>query len=248
MKPFINTIGFWSGLLAFVATVAYCIVQVLQLYGVFTYPTDERLIYGTSLCIVVPFILQMLALHYIAPEEKKFFSHAALLFTLLYAVFVTANYVVQLTTVIPMTLKGHLAEVRVLQQTPHSLFWDFDALGYIFMGLATFVAIPVFEKQGFQKWVRRAFLAHALVTPLISVVYFYPTYSYKLLLLGFPWAITAPLFMLLLALFFRKNYSLKVNVSNQQSAENSTVIQHSLDKEMEQRKETLKQKAANKNL
>jgi hypothetical protein len=204
MKPSINKIGFWSGLLAFTATLAYCIVQLLQLYGVFTYPTDERLIYGTSLCIVIPFLLEMLALHYTSPESKKFWSHAALLFTTLYAVFVTANYVVQLATVIPLTLKGDLSKVRILQQTPHSLFWNFDALGYIFMGLAALAAIPVFEKQGFEKWVRRVLIAHALVTPLISIVYFYPDYSYKLLLLGFPWAITAPLFMLLLALWLRK--------------------------------------------
>ena len=74
------------------------------------------------------------------------------------------------------------------------------------MGLATFVAIPVFERQGFQKWVRVSFIANASVTPLITIVYFYPSYSYKLLLLGFPWAITAPLFMLLLAIMFKKNY------------------------------------------
>ena len=205
MNSTINKIGFWSGLTACVATIAYCIVQLLQMYSVLPYPYDERLIYGTSLCIVIPFVLQMLALHYITPDEKKFWSHAALIFTILYAVFVTANYIVQLATVIPMTLKGSLDEVRILQQTPHSLFWDFDALGYIFMGLATFFAIPVFNKSGFQKWVRMAFIAHALVTPLISIVYFYPDYSFDLLILGFPWAITAPLFMLLLALTFRKN-------------------------------------------
>jgi hypothetical protein len=209
MNPFINKIGFWSGLLAFMATLAYCIVQLLQLYGLLTYPADERLIYGTSLCIVVPFVLEMLALHYITPDRKKYWSHAALIFTTLYAVFVTANYVVQLATVIPVTLKGNLQDIRVLQQTPHSMFWNFDALGYIFMGLGTLIAVPVFEKQGFQKWVRRSFLAHALVTPLISIVYFYPTYSYKLLLLGLPWAVTAPLFMLLLALMFKRSYRLK---------------------------------------
>lgn len=205
MNRVVYKIGFWSGLFAFAATVAYCTVQLLQLYGVLTFPTDERLIYGTSLCIVVPFLLQMLALHYWSPREKKYWSHAALLFTTLYAVFVTANYVVQLATVIPLTLKGSLSEVRILQQTPHSLFWDFDALGYIFMGMATLAAVPLFEKKGFQKWVRRSFLANALVTPLITVVYFYPDYSNNLLLLGFPWAVTAPLFMLLLALLFRKN-------------------------------------------
>ena len=211
MKTIINRVGFWAGLTAFIATMAYCIVQILQLYGVFIYPTDERLIYGTSLCIVVPFVLEILALHYIAPENKKFWSHAALIFTTLYAVFVTANYVVQLATVIPMTLQGSLNEVRILQQTPHSLFWDFDALGYIFMGLACLVAIPVFEKKGFEKWVRISFIANAAVTPFITIVYFYPTYSYNLLLIGFPWALTAPLFMLMLAILFRKN-SRKTNI------------------------------------
>jgi hypothetical protein len=204
MNTTIHKIGFWSGIIAFAATIAYCIVQILQLYDVFTYPTDERLIYGTSLCIVIPFLLEILALHYITPDGKKFWSHGALTFTILYAGFVTANYVVQLATVIPSTLKGLLNEVRILQQTPHSLFWNFDALGYIFMGLATFMAIPAFERKGFQKWVRLSFVANALVTPLISIVYFYPTYSYNLLLLGFPWAVTAPLSMLLLAINFRK--------------------------------------------
>ena len=204
MNRTIYKVGFWSGLIAFTATVAYCIVQLLQFYDVITFPTDERLIYGTSLCIVIPFVLEMLALHYITPDGKKFWSHAALIFTILYAVFVTANYVVQLATVIPNALKGALNEVRILQQTPHSMFWNFDALGYIFMGLATFVAIPAFEKKGFQKWVRISFIANASVTPLISIVYFYPVYSYNLLLLGFPWAITAPLSMLLLAIMFRK--------------------------------------------
>jgi heme/copper-type cytochrome/quinol oxidase subunit 4 len=209
MNTTIYKFGFWSGIIAFTATVAYCVVQLLQLYDVVTYPTDERLIYGTSLCIVIPFVIEILALHYTTPESKKFWTHAALIFTILYAAFVTANYVVQLATVIPNTLKGLLNEVRILQQTPHSLFWNFDAVGYIFMGLATLVAIPAFEKEGFQKWVRISFVANAAVTPLISMVYFYPTYSYNLLLLGFPWAVTAPLSMLLLALNFRKELNNK---------------------------------------
>lgn len=204
MNRSVLQIGFWSGIAAFTATVAYCVIQVLQMRGLFTYPTDERLIYVTSLCIVIPFVLVILALHYTMPAHKRFWTHAALVFTIIYAVFVTANYVVQLATVIPMTLNGELNKVRILQQTPHSLFWDFDAIGYIFMGLAAMIAIPVFAKKGFQKWVRISFILHALVTPLITVVYFYPEFSARLLLLGFPWALTAPLFMLMLALMFRK--------------------------------------------
>jgi len=199
--------GYRFGIIAFVATLAFYIVQMLQIWKLLTFPWDEILIYGFSLCITLPFLMEMLALHHAVPNDKKYWSHAALLFTVIYVVFVTANYVVQLATVIPANLRGEAEEIKLLMQTPHSLFWDYDAIGYIFMGLATLVAIPVFKRQGFQKWVRYAFIAHTLTTPLIAYVYFYPYFSEDLLLLATPWAITAPLFMLMLALLFRRQYN-----------------------------------------
>lgn len=204
------TIGYWSGLAAGISTAAFTLFQTLQLFRVFPYPYDEISIYGSSLCISVPFILEMLALHYVVPAEKKFWSHAALIFTVLYAPFVVANYVVQLVTVIPMVSNGMGEQIELLKQTPHSLFWDFDAIGYIFMGLATCVAIPIFENQGFQKWVRLTFIVHSITTPFIAYVYFYPVFSEKLLLLGAPWAVTAPAFMLLLAIMFKKQITTPV--------------------------------------
>ena len=224
MDKTIYKIGFWTGLIAFIATMAFDISQMLQLLGILTFPFDQILIFGFSLCIVIPFLLAMLALHYVTPIDKKFWSHAALLFTVMYVVFVSANYVVQLATVIPMTIKGNADEIRILNQTPHSLFWDFDAIGYICMGFATLFAVPVFKKQGFQKWVKYCFLANALVTPLIAFVYFYPTFSDKLLLIGIPWAITAPLSMLMLAITFRKELSKrKENLTNLQTSTNVLV-------------------------
>lgn len=205
----IGTIGYWSGIAAFISTVAYGFVQILQMIGILHFPADEILIYGTSLCIVVPFIFEMLALHYLTPPAKQFWTHAALIFTTIYAVFVTANYVVQLATVIPAKLAGASEAIRVLEQSPHSLFWDYDAVGYIAMGFACFVAVPAVNNVGFERWVRRSLVANALVTPLISVVYFYPTFSTNLLFLGFPWAITAPLFMLMLAIMLRRRGSMR---------------------------------------
>jgi hypothetical protein len=212
MNKTIYKVGFWAGITAFTAAVGFNIVQILQLFRVFNYPLDEILIYGFSMCIVVPFIFEMLALHYAVSTEKKFWSHAALIFTVIYAVFVTQNYVVQLATVIPMTLAGNVEKIEILRQTPHSLFWNYDAIGYISMGLATLVAVPIFEKNGFQKWVRYSFLVHGiLTTPLIAFVYFYPNFSEKILLIGIPWIITAPLAMLMLAILFKKKYDFNEN-------------------------------------
>ncbi|WP_439483614.1 hypothetical protein [Cyclobacterium plantarum] len=207
MDQTVNKIGFWAGIIAFGSSVAFVLVQTLQLLRLLSYPYDEILIYGFSLAIVIPFLFEMLALYHATPIAKKIWSHAALIFTVIYVVFVTANYVVQLATVIPMTLEGAEDEIKILSQTPHSMFWNYDAIGYICMGLATLFAVPVFGKTGIQKWVRISFLAHALVTPLIAFVYFYPTFSEKLLLLGLPWGITAPLAMLLLAIMFKKGIS-----------------------------------------
>ena len=204
MKTAIYKIGFWSGIAAFTANALFVIVQVMQLLGALTYPYDEIFIYGFSLCIVVPFLVEMLALHYVVQREKRFWSHAALIFTMMYAVFVTANYVVQLATVIPATLRGEADDIQLLVQTPHSLFWDFDAIGYICMGLASVFVLPIFKKHGFDRWVRIAFLTNALVTPLIVFVYFYPEFSERILLLAIPWIITAPLMMLFLALWFNR--------------------------------------------
>ncbi|WP_345973956.1 hypothetical protein [Sulfurimonas sp. HSL3-7] len=202
----ITKVGYWSGVTAFTAVVAYDIVQILQVAGVLHFPIDEILIFSTSLCIVIPFILEMLAFHYLTEKDKQYWTHAALIFTIIYAVFVIANYVVQLSTVIPSKINNASGAVQILEQTPHSMFWNYDAIGYISMGLATLFSIPVLNKFGFERWVRISFIAHVLVTPLITIVYFYPIYSHKLLFLGFPWAITAPVFILLLAIMLNRKH------------------------------------------
>jgi len=214
MQHWVARIGFLTALVAFIALIAYLVATGLQISGILTYPWDAILIFGFSLLIATPFTLAMLALNHLIASEKKFWTNGALMFAAMYSTFVTVNYTVQLTATIPYSNAA-------LAQTPHSLLWTLDALGYIFMGLATLFAVPAFEKQGLQKWTRLSFLANALVTPLIGAVYFLPTSSAAwnlgskglsppfstasnpLMLLGLPWVITAPASVLLLALFLR---------------------------------------------
>lgn len=203
MRTPVSVVGYRAGLAAFASTLAFDLVQTLQLVGVLGFPLDEILIYGTSLAIVLPFLLMMLALHHLTMGEARFWTHAAVVLAVVYAVFVTANYVVQLATVIPAKLSGPIDALRVLDQTPHSMFWDYDAIGYICMGLAALFAVPALGRVGLERRARIALVAHALVTPLIAVVYFYPGFSIGLLMLGIPWAVTAPLFMFMLARVLR---------------------------------------------
>jgi hypothetical protein len=194
MKKDIALIGFYAAITAFLAAVGYGVVQILQVIGVIVYP----------LAIAPPFLLAILALHQMVPDDRKFWSQAALLFALMYTVYVVLMYTVQLATVIPLSLRDPAK--NILTVTPHSFFWTLDALGYICMGLSTLFAAFIFKKDGPQKWLRRFLITNGLVIPLIGFAYFYPHFSTWVLFIGSPWIITAPGSVLLLAAFFRRSY------------------------------------------
>jgi hypothetical protein len=193
-------LGIFCSWIAAIAAAGYTIAQLLQISGVLVKPFDEILIYGFSLCIAPPFILAILALHYTVSANKKIWTHAALLFGLMYNTFVILMYVEQLAAVIPYHLND-----PVLTVTPHSLFWNLDALGYINMGVATLFLVPAFSRHGKEKYVKWFFLAHGLITPVVGLVYFSPNFSIPLLLMASPWSITASGSMICLAYFFKRN-------------------------------------------
>lgn len=70
-----------------------------------------------------------------------------LVFNIRYVVFVIFNYVVQLATMSSITGKGDRDETENCSQNLHSLFRDFDSVDYLFMGLPTLSAVPVYEKK-----------------------------------------------------------------------------------------------------
>jgi hypothetical protein len=204
--------GFWSALVALAGAVGYIVSVPLQTFDVVGPLQDSVIAFASSLIIPTPFLLAMLALHYVVPGEKRFWTHAAVLLAVVYTTYNTLNYVVQLVTVIPAGYswtfedqQGTVGRLSLLNQTPHSLFWDVDGLGYIFLNLATLLAVPAFEKRGVQRWVRSFFLANGLIIPLFAITYFSPSYSVPVLMLGgIPWAITVPGCLLSLAFFLRR--------------------------------------------
>jgi hypothetical protein len=80
-------------------------------------------------------VLRRLALHHLTPPPPQFWTHASVTSTIVDAVFFSANYVVQLATVVPAELHGFIEATRVVEQTPHAMFGGFDALGYAAIGL-----------------------------------------------------------------------------------------------------------------
>lgn len=80
-------------------------------------------------------------------------------------------------TVIPAKVRGAANTVSLLEQTPHSLLWDFDAIAYMMMGVTTLAIIPALGVTRPERWVRVAYTVHADATVLAGVVYFHSEYS-----------------------------------------------------------------------
>lgn len=202
--------GFWSALVSFAAASGYSIVQVLQLLGIIRWPFDAIGIYGFSLLIAAPFMLAILALCRSTPDEKKIWSQAALLFAVIYTTYVTLMYTIQLASAIPLALQGNANPLFAVQR--YSLFWSLDGLGYVCMGISTLFAVPVFARRGFERWVRWLFLTNGLFTAVVALVYWYPVFSTKLLLLASPWVVTGPGSILLLAFYFKRRTTSKWSI------------------------------------
>src|SRR5664279_177493 len=183
-----SRIGFWSSLTAFVMAAGYSIVQILQLLGFLAFPWDEILIFGFSIGIPVPFVLAMIALHHTVSEERRLWTHCAVVLAAMYAVLVTIVYPTQLAVVIPAKLAGNAAAVQGLTVSVGTFMWVIDGAGYILMGLATLFAAGAFAEDPSRKWLRRFLIANGLIDPVILAIYVFPW----LLPVGGLWIITAP--------------------------------------------------------
>jgi hypothetical protein len=193
-------LGFWSALMTFVTAAGYGVVQIGQVFGALTFPWDEITIFGFSMLIPVPFALSMVALHHTVPEEKRVWTHAAIVLAVMYATLVTIVYPTQLAVVVPAKLAGAGEDVQMLLVSQGTFMWVIDGAGYILMGVATLFAAGALANDSSSRWLRRFLIANGLLDPIIIAIYVFPS----LLLVGSLWLVTAPGSMLLLAIYFRR--------------------------------------------
>ena len=211
LSPTVSKLGYWSGLLASIFSIIYIVGQLAEWFdllgsggGAENPSTAAGLIILLipSLFLAPSFALLMVCLHYYAPEDKKVWSHAGIMFATIYAVMVSINYYVQLTLVVPHMMRGEIESIRPFLFTPFDSFvYSVDVLGYSFMSLSTLFAAFVFTGAGLERTARRFMIANGLLIPCIALQIFY----HPLIWVAALWAITFPGVTLSLTTLFRKN-------------------------------------------
>lgn len=203
-------LGYWSAICASFFSIVYIIGQLaewLNLLGSGGGPENPSTVLGLivllvpSLFLAPSFLLMILCVHYYAPEDRKIWSHAAVLFATVYTVMICINYYVQLTLVVPHLIQGEIESIRPFLFTPFDSFlYSVDVLGYSFMSLSTLFAAFVFTGSGLDKTVRFFLIANGLLIPFLALqIYYHP-----LIWPASLWAITFPGSTISLAILFRK--------------------------------------------
>ena len=205
-----NKIGFWSAILSSFFSLVYIIAQLAEWLGMLGSgggPENPSTAAGLiilltpSLLLAPSFMLLILGIHYHAPEDKKIWSHAGLLFATVYAVMVSINYYVQLTLVVPHLIRGEIDSIQPFLFTPFDSFiYSVDVLGYSFMSLSTLFTAFVFTGRGPERTARRFLIANGLLIPFLAFQIFYHPLIWPASL----WAITFPGATISLAILFRR--------------------------------------------
>jgi hypothetical protein len=78
-------LGSWMALVAFAGALGYMLSAFLHIFNIVNPLQDGIIGFGSSLIIATPFFLAMAVLHYVVPEDKKFWTNAALVLAAIYS-------------------------------------------------------------------------------------------------------------------------------------------------------------------
>jgi hypothetical protein len=211
LSPTASKLGYWSGFFASLFSIIYIVGQLAEwfdLLGSGGGPENPSTALGLivllipSLLLAPSFALLMLCVHYYAPEDKKVWSHAGIIFATVYTVMVCINYYVQLTLVVPHMIRGEIESIRPFLFTPFDSFiYSVDVLGYSFMSLSTLFGAFVFTGTGLSRIVRYFMIANGLLIPFLAL----QIYCHPLIWPASLWAITFPGVTISLTKLFRRN-------------------------------------------
>lgn len=194
MNTLVSRIGFWSAIL---------VTIFLAISGV-TSSASIYLISNISGFILTSiFLIVILCIYSIAPEDKKILGHIGLSFAIIYATMISVNYFIQLTFVQFGAFNADVFSIK----NPQSMMMTIEVLGYFFMGLSTLFIAPIFQSGKLEKAIRLLFVFNG-VLGIGGAIGFALNLDWRILIGGLlVWTIVMPITTALLAYWFKRGKS-----------------------------------------
>jgi len=182
-----NKFGFYASISTAVLTIVTFVIAILTppLSGPFCrsncflysfldiasrFPRDYIWMYPAIL-LMLSYIILSVCIHYCAPAEKKIYGHIGLVFALISATILIADYFLQLSVIQPSLLNGETDGIAMLTQyNPHGIFIALEDLGYLLMSFSFLFIALVFSGSRLEKSIRMVFMSGFVLTILSLVI------------------------------------------------------------------------------
>ena len=127
-----------------------------------------------GIALVLGYVLLMPGLYHIALEGRRTRALAGTVLTGAFATLIFFNYISQ-TTFVPALVRNYRPEYDPLISAfsfsnPNSLCWAIEMWGYGLLGLATWLAAPVFDGSGVEKAARVLMVANGVFSIVGALV------------------------------------------------------------------------------
>ena len=208
--------GFWSALLSALLAFGWFAGMIVQTIlsppqpwsGVEPFAASFHAIQMLNLIPSLPlastFLVLMVCVYLYAPEQKRLWGLLGLVFTVIYAVMASINYLIQLLVVRQSIAAGETEGLGLfIHANPHSVFWAL-ATSYGYMSLAMLFAAGVFPAHGLGGWVRRLFLLVGVTAPLQFIGVIFELGLAVGAPAGLIWSLATPAACILLAILFKR--------------------------------------------
>lgn len=205
-------LGFWSAIAVAIFTIAFVIALPLTFNfskwsGIEAYAqsfkTLQMLTVLPSILLASSFVIFTVSIHYYADEDKKIWSHLAIVFGLIYATISTMNYLIQIITVMPSITNMQLSGLEIfVAGYPNSIFFALMA-SYFFMCISSLFIAFVFNKEKTQRGIRILFIGTGLSGPLCLLGVFIET-SITMPLSAVLWFICLSIGSIKIAIYFKE--------------------------------------------
>lgn len=210
VSPSTKAVGFWSAVCTTAFSLLYIVGQLAEWMGWLGSkggPESSSTILGLiilltpSLFLGSAFLLLVVSVHQLIPNDRKVWSQAAVAFATAYAALISIVYFVQLTLVAPRMAQNHIAGIEPFLFIPfNSFLYAVDILGYSFMSVSTLLLAQALVGKGIVQTARFWLTANGLLLPFLALqMYFHP-----LLWIASLWAITFPVSTWSLAILFHR--------------------------------------------
>lgn len=126
-----------------------------------------------ALIQLVGYVMFIISLHYAASEEKKIFSHIAMVFSIISATVLFIDYAVQVSVVPVSLMKGETDGIPLLiQYNGNGIFIALEELGFVTMSLSLFFASFIFNVRQEGERALRWILLAPLVLSIPALVFY----------------------------------------------------------------------------